>query len=154
MELRAADGCACLFCGGRGDVRGIAREDGAAVIAVCAACRAALAKTLTAEEPPAAPAQAYSEAARRVMAAAREMTEEAFETAYLQDITDRIIFEYVRGYGQTALDANAAGLLSIMTEKGGAEIAAHLERMLADGLLYPVAGKEGWYGADYPFADD
>ncbi len=82
------------------------------------------------------------------------MTEEDFEGKYLSDETDRVVFEYVRGYGQTELLGGAMGLLSIMTEKGAEEIRAHIDGLTEKGLIYPVAGKPGWYGADYPFADD
>ena len=65
-----------------------------------------------------------------------------------------MIFEYVRGDGQTELDGGAMGLLSIMTEKNADVISEHIKVLSDKGLIYSVAGKPGWYGADYPFADD
>ena len=59
----------------------------------------------------------------------------------------------MRGYGQTELSGGAMGLLSIMTEKGEEEVMKHIGGLAERGLIYPVAGKPGWYGADYPFAD-
>jgi hypothetical protein len=99
-------------------------------------------------------AQTYSEATKRIMSEAAGMTEESFEEKYLADMVDRVVFEYVRGYGQTELDGGAMGLLSIMTEKSADIISGHIEALSDKGLIYPVAGKPGWYGADYPFADD
>lgn len=96
----------------------------------------------------------YSEAAKHVISEAATMTEEAFEEKYLSDVIDRVIFEYVRGYGQTELDGSAMGLLSIMTEKNADVISEHIEALSEKGLIYPVVGKLGWYGADYPFEDD
>ena len=103
---------------------------------------------------PEAEAQGYSDATKRVMAEAAAMTEEAFEDKYLSDEVDRVIFEYVRGYGQTELLGGAMGLLSIMTEEGAEVVQEHIDGLADKGLIYPVAGKPGWYGADYPFADD
>ena len=79
---------------------------------------------------------------------------EAFEEKYLTDMVDRVVYEYVRGYGQTELAGGAMGLLSIMTEKSADIILEHIDALSDKGLIYPVAGKTGWYGADYPFADD
>ena len=156
MKLIDAKDCACLFCGGREKVQMVARDDGAATLAICAACRGELAAawssgavTLTAPE-----AQRYSDETRRVMDEAAAMTEEQFEEKYLADEVDRVVFEYVRGYGQTELDGAALGLLSIMTEQNAEIIQTHIDGLTEKGLLYPVAGKSGSYGADYPFADD
>ena len=41
-----------------------------------------------------------------------------------------------------------------MTEKSADIILEHIDALSDKGLIYPVAGKTGWYGADYPFADD
>ena len=82
------------------------------------------------------------------------MTEEQFEEKYLSDMIDRVIFEYVRGYEQTELDGGAMGLLSIMTEKSADVVREHIDGLVDKGLIYPVSGKFGWYGADYPFVDD
>ena len=146
---------ACLFCGGRDSVQAVARDDGAASFSVCAACREKIITAWTSgivAKPEGT--QSYSEATKRVMAEAAAMTEEAFEDKYLTDDVDRVVFEYVRGYGQTALDGGAMGLLSIMTEKNAEEIQSHIDELIKNGLLYPVAGKPDWYGADYPFVDD
>ena len=133
----------------------VARDDGAASVAICAACREELAATWAAGVlEPSETTQVYSDATKRVMEEAAAMTEEAFEEKYLSDVVDRVIFEYVRGYGQTELDGGAMGLLSIMTEKGAEEVAKHIEGLADKGLIYPVAGKPGCFGADYPFADD
>ena len=155
MRRRQTSECACLFCGGRDGVEVVARDDGAAALAICAACRSKLAAAWAADgaAQPAA-AQGYGDAAKQIMAEAAAMTEEDFEGKYLSDETDRVVFEYVRGYGQTELLGGAMGLLSIMTEKGAEEIRAHIDGLTEKGLIYPVAGKPGWYGADYPFADD
>ena len=155
MRLIDAKECAYLFCGGKENVQIITREDGAVSVAICAACR----KELTAVWTSGAPlqpetAQNYSDVAKRIIAEAAAMTEEAFEEKYLSDMVDRVVFEYVRGYGQTELSGGAMGLLSIMTEKGAEEVMEHIGGLAERGLIYPVAGKPGWYGADYPFADD
>ena len=146
--------CACFFCGDREDVQGIARDDGAALIAICAGCRRRLAVLLTEEATPEPKEQEYSEAARRVMAAAAGMTEEAFGEKYLKDPVERIIFEYVRGYGTTELGGEALGLLSIMAEESVDVVSERLTKTIEDGLIYPVTGRPGWFGAEYPFADD
>ena len=148
--------CACFFCGGRENVQGVARDDGAALIAVCGGCRKELAALLADDaaveaEPK---VQTYSEAAQRIMKAAAEMTEEDFGEKYLSDPVERIIFEYVRGYGTTEIDGSAMGLLSIMSEESVDVISERLTKAVEDGLIYPVAGKPGWFGAEYPFADD
>lgn len=155
MRLIDAKDCACLFCGGKEDVQIVARDDGAASVAICTTCREELATAwasgvLVQSEDD----QTYSDETKRVMAEAAAMTEEAFEENYLSDTIDRVVFEYVRGYGQTELDGSAMGLLSIMTEKGAEEVAKHIEGLVEKGLIYPVAGKPGCFGADYPFADD
>ena len=157
MRFRETEGCACLFCGGSDKVQVVARDDGAAAFAVCAACREKIIAAWSSGILPETTEQAkqdYNENAKRVMAEAAAMSEEAFEEKYLSDMVDRVVFEYVRGYGQTALDGSAMGLLAIMTEKNADEIQTHIDNLAANGLLYPVAGKPGWYGADYPFADD
>ena len=147
--------CACFFCGGHEGVQGIARDDGAASVAICAVCREELATAWASgvlaksEEE-----QTYSNETKRVMIEAAAMTEETFEEKYLSDTIDRVVFEYVRGYGQTELDGNAMGLLSIMTEKVAEEVEKHIEGLVEKGLVYPVAGKPKCFGADYPFADD
>ncbi len=152
LRLQELENGVCAFCGGQEGVRLAARDDGALAIAICAACRAALSTDSesldTLQEP------SYSEAAKRVMEEAAAMTEESFGEKYLSDTVDRIIFEYVRGYGQTVLDGSAMGLISIMTEQGAEIVASHIEELVKKGLLYPVQGKPDWYGADYPFADD
>ena len=154
MKFRETEGCACLFCGGKGGVQMVARDDGAAAFAVCAACRKEIMAAWSADAAPLETAQTFSDATKRVMAEAAAMTEEMFEEKYLSDMVDRVIFEYVRGYGRTELGGGAMGLLSIMTEKNAEEIRDHIDGLAEKGLLYPVAGKPEWYGADYPFADD
>ncbi len=154
MKIRATEECACIFCGGRDGVEVIAREDGAAMFAVCASCRKELITAWSTGDLSEDAAQTYREETKRVMAEAAAMTEEAFEEKYLADEVDRVVFEYVRGYGQTELSGGAMGLLSIMTEKNAEEIQGHIDGLTEKGLIYPVAGKPGWYGADYPFADD
>ena len=155
MKLIDVKDCACLFCGGKENVQMVARDDGAASVAICADCRGELA-TAWASGVFAQPEeeQTYSDAAKRVMTEAAAMSEEAFEEKYLSDTIDRVVFEYVRGYGQTELDGGAMGLLSIMTEKEAEEVAKHIEGLVEKGLIYPVAGKPGCFGADYPFTDD
>ena len=154
MKIRATEDCACIFCGGRDGVEVIAREDGAAMFAVCASCRKELMTAWSTGDLSEEAAQTYREETKRVMAEAAAMTEEAFEEKYLADEVDRVVFEYVRGYGQTELSGGAMGLLSIMTEKNAEDIQGHIDGLTEKGLIYPVAGKPGWYGADYPFADD
>lgn len=154
MKIRATEECACIFCGGRDSVELIAREDGAAMFAVCASCRKELITAWSTGDLPEEAAQTYREETKRVMAEAAAMTEEAFEEKYLADEVDRVVFEYVRGYGQTELSGGAMGLLSIMTEKNAEDIQGHIDGLTEKGLIYLVAGKPGWYGADYPFADD
>ena len=157
MRLKETSECACLFCGGKGGVQVVARDDGAAAVAICAACRKELMTAWSSGVMPEAAAQSeqgYSDAVKRVMAEAAAMTEEAFEDKYLSDEVDRVVFEYVRGYGQTELLGGAMGLLSIMTEEGAEVVQEHIDGLTDKGLIYPVAGKPGWYGADYPFVDD
>lgn len=157
MKCRETKECACLFCGGSGQVQVIARDDGAAAFAICAACRKELMTAWSSEsfsEMAEQAQQSYGDETKRMMTEAAVMTEEQFEGKYLSDLVDRVIFEYVRGYGQTDLSGGAMGLLSIMTEQGAEVVAAHIEGLAEQGLIYPVAGKPGWYGADYPFADD
>lgn len=157
MRFRETEGCACLFCGGNDRVQVVARDDGAAAFAVCAACREKIIAAWSSGVLPETTEQAeqsYGDETKRVMAEAAAMTEEAFEEKYLADMVDRVIFEYVRGYGQTDLSGGAMGLLSIMTEKGADVVAAHIDSLTQSGLIYPVSGKPGWYGADFPFADD
>lgn len=155
MKLIDAKDCACLFCGGKENVQMVARDDGSVSVAICEACREELATAWASgvvsqsEEE-----QTYSDETKRVMAEAAAMNEEDFEEKYLSDTIDRVIFEYVRGYGQTELDGGAMGLLAIMTEKGAEEVAKHIEGLVEKGLIYPVVGKPGCFGADYPFADD
>ncbi|MBP5200447.1 MAG: hypothetical protein J6Z82_07340 [Schwartzia sp.] len=132
----------------------VAREDGAAAFAICAACRKELMAAWSSGILPELLEQSYSEETKRVMAEAAAMTEEEFEEKYLSDTVDCVIFEYVRGYGQTELSGGSMGLLSIMTEKGAEVVQEHIDGLVGKGLIYPVAGKPGWYGADYPFADD
>ena len=155
MKLKETKECACLFCGGHDHVQTVSREDGGITLALCAVCRAELmdawaSGSMVKQEE----RQSYNDETRRVMAEAAAMTEEAFEEKYLADEVDRVVFEYVRGYGQTALDGGAMGLLSIMTERNAEEIQSHIDGLIKNGLLYPVVGKTDWYGADYPFIDD
>ena len=155
MRFRETEGCACLFCGGTDQVQVIARDDGAAAFAVCAACREKIMEAWSSSAVvPVEKTQTYNEATKRIMSEAAGMTEEAFEEKYLTDMVDRVVYEYVRGYGQTELAGGAMGLLSIMTEKSADIILEHIDALSDKGLIYPVAGKTGWYGADYPFADD
>ena len=155
MKLIDAKDCACLFCGGKEDVQMVVRDDGAASVAICTGCREELATAWASDVlAQSEKEQTYSDETKRVIEEAAAMTEEAFEEKYLSDVVDRVIFEYVRGYGQTELDGGAMGFLSIMTEKGAEEVAKHIEGLAEKGLIYPVAGKPGCFGADYPFADD
>ena len=157
MRFRDTEGCACLFCGGSDQVQVVARDDGAAAFAICAACRKTIIAAWSSGVLPDTTEQAeqsYGDETKRVLVEAAAMTEEAFEEKYLSDMVDRVVFEYVRGYGQTDLSGGAIGLLSIMTEKGSEVVAAHIDSLAKRGLIYHVAGKPGWYGADYPFADD
>ncbi|MBR1884933.1 MAG: hypothetical protein IJ812_00855 [Schwartzia sp.] len=160
MKFGEAKGCACLFCGGNDRVQIMARDDGAAAFAVCSLCRDKMISAwstgafVQASGDEARTEQTYSDNAKHVMAEAAGLTEEQFEENYLSDLVDRVIFEYVRGYGKTALDGSAMGLLSIMTEQGAEVVESHIAGLVAKGLIYPVAGKPDCYGADYPFAED
>ena len=154
MRFRETEECACLFCGGRDGVQVVARDDGGAAFAICASCRKELMAAWSSGVAEPKGEQSYSDAAKSIMAEAAAMTEEQFEEKYLSDMIDRVIFEYVRGYEQTELDGGAMGLLSIMTEKGADVVREHIDGLVDKGLIYPVFGKSGWYGADYPFNDD
>lgn len=154
MRFRDTESCACFFCGGNNRVQVVARDDGAATFAVCATCREKIMTAWSSDVTLTETANTYSEATKQVMSEAAAMTEEAFEEKYLSDVIDRVIFEYVRGYGQTELDGGAMGLLSVMTEKDADVISEHIEMLSDKGLIYSVTGKQGWYGADYPFAGD
>ena len=157
MRFKETEDCSCLFCGGSDRVQVVARNDGAAAFAVCAACRGKIVAAWSSDVLPEMVEQIkqdYSEATNHVMAEAAKMSEEQFEEKYLSDIVDRVIFEYVRGYGQTDLSGGAMGLLSIMTEQNAEVVQTHIDGLEKRGLLYHIAGSPGWYGADYPFADD
>ena len=150
MRFRDTESCVCLFCGGNDRVQVVARDDVAATFAVCATCREKIMSAWSSD----VTLHTYNEAAKHIISEAATMTEEAFEEKYLSDVIDRVIFKYVRGYGQTELDGGAMGLLAIMTEKNADVISEHIEALSEKGLIYPVVGKSGWYGADYPFEDD
>ena len=152
MRIVDNNDAACLFCGGRKGVKTCARDDGAAAVAICASCLEDISRKIP--SPPTESEPIYSDAAKAMMAKASAMTEEAFEDTYLSDLVDRVIFEYVRGYGRTTLDGNALGLLTVMTEKSADVLVAHILKMEEAGLIYPIAGSPGEYGADYAFADD
>ena len=154
MRFRDTESCACLFCGRNDRVQVVARDDGAVTFALCATCRKIIMTAWSADVSTTETTHIYSEATKQVMSEAAAMTEEAFEEKYLADLVDRVIFEYVRGYGQTELNGGAMGLLSIMTEKSAEVISEHIKALSDKGLIYPVTGKTGWYGADYSFRDD
>ncbi len=145
----------CIFCGRNDGLKAVANDDESLRLPVCAACQKELITMLsenTAESRD--EQQVYSDKAQLIMKEAASMTEEKFEEKYLTDVVDRVIFEYIRGYGKTELDGSAMGLLSIMTEQGADVVSEHLQKLIEGGFVYPVSGQPDCFGADYPFTDD
>ncbi len=145
----------CIFCGGNKELKAVANDDDSLRFPVCAECQKELITVLSANTAePQDEKQVYSDKAQLIMKEAASMSEDKFEEKYLTDVVDRVVFEYIRGYGKTELDGSAMGLLSIMTEQSADVISVHLQKLVEEGLVYPVSGQPDWFGADYPFADD
>ena len=90
-------------------------------------------------------------AAFAVCSACREKIIAAWSSGALPETAEQAEqAKQVYGDGTKRVMAEAAA----MTEEGSEVVAAHIDGLAAKGLIYPVAGKPGWYGADYPFADD
>ncbi len=165
MRLMDSRRGVCSLCGGDQAVRVIDWEkEGIANLPVCFRCRAGLLAKLAdavAEEagnPETLPVSPpiLSEAAERIAAEAATMTEEAFETKYLQDTLDRIIFEYIHGYGETNMDGEGCAMVVLMMDGTASEqdVQEHLLSLTERGIIYPVTGKSGWFGAEFSFKDD
>ena len=165
MQIIEKNELTCQLCGTADAVRQIDWEkDGAAPIALCSTCRACLLAALAnaaAEECGAARQvapvmEALSPAAEAIRAEAATLSEAAFEEKYLPDAIDRVIFEYIHGYGEADMDGEGSGMVVLMMDGTASEqeVVDHLARLAARGVIYPIPGKAGWYGADYTFGDD
>lgn len=165
MQIREKKNLACQLCGGAEAVRQIDWEAGdLSPLALCDPCRAELLATLAVEaakargaaRQKAAAAAALSPAAEAVRREAATLTEAAFAEKYLTHPIDRVLFEYIRGYGQTDMDDEGSGMVVLIMDgtASAQEVTAHLAALSARGVVYPVPGRSGWYGADYTFCDD
>lgn len=165
MRIVKREGADCQLCGAAHEVRRIDWENKAmAAVVLCASCRAQLLAALAVaaaeesrrSEGAQGQAQTFSEAALAIQAEAAKMTEEAFAEQYLDDTIDGIIFEYIRGYGKADMEGEGCAMVLLMMDGTVSDqmVAEHLAALEARGIIYSVAGKAGWYGADYPFLDD
>ncbi len=165
MRLMEGQTAVCALCGAGSSVRVIDWEKGTlSELPLCARCRAKLLAALAnaaAEEvgiPEAAQVAVAvrTEAAEKIAVEARTMTEDAFEAKYLGDTLDRIIFEYIHGYGETDMSGEGNAMVVLMMDGASSEqeVSERLQSMVERGLIYPIAGKPGWYGAELEFSDD
>lgn len=152
MRVSIGENDSCAVCERFGRVYRIewGRDD---ILSLCDTCRKELIEKLKAPEDTGDGSAIINEAGWAVMMEAMRITEEEFDEKYLSDPVDMVIFEYVRGYGRTMIDDSAIGALAFMTETGAATVMSHINSLVERGILYTVAEKSGWYGADYPFSD-
>ena len=96
------------------------------------------------------------EITKKLMREAKKMDEIAFEKKYLSDSIDLLIFEYIRGYGEADMDSEGTAIVTLMTDgmASETEVEKHVKSLCECGIIYPVEGKNGWYGAKYQFADE
>ncbi len=162
LEIRRAS---CALCGAENGVRVIDWEkETLTALPLCGRCRARLLAVLAevaAEEVGAfevAPTavEVRTAAAEKIAAEAKTMTEDAFEAKYLGDTLDRVIFEYIHGYGETDMSGEGCAMVVLMMDGTSSEqeVSERLLSLAERGLIYPIVGKPGWYGAELTFADD
>ncbi len=165
MRLLEGRAVFCALCGEENGVRVIDWEKGKLpALPLCTRCRArllaALAATAAEEaetlESASVATTVRTEASEKIAAEARTMTEEAFEAKYLGDTLDRVIFEYIHGYGETDMSGEGSAMVVLMMDGTSSEqeVSDRLLSLVERGLIYPIAGKAGWYGAELAFADD
>ena len=165
MKISERKELPCQLCGGTEAVRQIDWEtDGLLALPLCGLCRAQLLAALAtdaAEErgrarPKVSAAVKLSPAAEAVRREAASMTEAAFEEKYLPHPIDRVLFAYIRGYGQVDMDGEGNGMVVLIMDGTASEqeVVDHLAALADRGVVYPVPGKAGWYGVDYVFRDD
>lgn len=165
MQIRERKELTCQLCGASEAVRQIDWERGdLSPLALCSLCRAQLLAVLATEaaaeqgaaRPKAAAAVKLSPAAEAVRQEAASLTEAAFEEKYLPHPVDRVLFEYIRGYGQADMDGEGNGMVVLIMDGTASEqeVVDHLAVLADRGIVYSVPGKAGWYGADYAFRDD
>lgn len=164
MKIRAREEASCQLCGMSEAVRQIDWEaPDLSPLTLCDFCRAQLLAALAmdaaareAVKPKALAAVKLSPAAEAVRQEAASLTEAAFGEKYLSNPIDRVLFEYIRGYGQADMDGEGCGMVVLIMD-GTASEEVVVERLAAlsdRGVIYPVPRKAGWYGADYVFCDD
>ena len=158
MKIERVENGVCSLCGGTEDILAIDwGETELSSVLLCAGCRDELKENIRdaekrTEEEAESKLPALTE---KIAAEAAQMTEEAFDEKYLQDTIDRVVFEFIRGYGRMEVDGPSMSMMVLMLEDvSEEEIMEHLQSLAERGIIYPVAGKKGWYGADYPFLDD
>lgn len=165
MRIRERKEVTCQLCGASEAVRQIDWETGGlSPLLLCGLCRAQLLAALAtdaAEErgmacPKVSAAVKISPAAEAVRREAASMTEAAFEEKYLPHPIDRVLFEYIQGYGQADMDGEGSGMVVLIMDGTASEqdVVDHLAALADRGVVYPVPGKVGWYGVDYVFRDD
>lgn len=165
MNIRAREEIPCQLCGASEAVRQIDWQvRGLSPLALCGFCRSQLLAALAmdaAKEREMARSKAsvegkLSPAAEAIRQEAASLTEAAFEEKYLPHPIDRVLFEYIRGYGQADMDGEGCGMVVLIMDGTASEqeVVDHLSALSARGVIYPVPRKAGWYGADYPFCDD
>ena len=54
------------------------------------------------------------------------------------------------------MDGEGSGMVVLIMDGTASEqeVVDHLAALADRGIVYPVPGKAGWYGADYAFRDD
>lgn len=158
MKIEYVDKGSCSLCGGGTELVEIewGKPDIEPML-MCAACRDELMKQMQAveKEAPQCSEDGYPSLTAAIAAEAAGMTEEEFDEKYLTDTIDRVVFEFVRGYGRLELDGQAMTMMVLMLENvSEEEISKHMSSLVERGIIYKVQGKKDWYGADYPFSDD
>ena len=155
----------CAVCGSGDAVKQIDFEkDNVAAVSLCKRCRAMLLAELAnvaadeagANEAPKPREQKFTRENEAIIEAAANMTEAEFEDKYLTNEIDRVVFEYVRGYGEVDMTSEGIGLVTLMMDGSASEadVEHHLDSLCERGLIYRVTGKNGWYGAKYHFKDE
>ncbi len=165
MKISERKELPCQLCGGTEAVRQIDWEtDGLLALPLCGLCRAQLLAALATDavtergraRPKVSAAVKLSPAAEAVRREAASMTEAAFEEKYLPHAIDRVLFEYIRGYGQADMDGEGNGMVVLIMDGTASEqeVVDHLAALVTCGVVYPVPGKAGWYGVDAVFRED
>lgn len=165
MKISERKELPCQLCGGTEAVRQIDWEtDGLLALPLCGLCRAQLLAALATDaakerglaRPKVSAAVKLSPAAEAVRREAASMTEAAFEEKYLPHPIDRVLFAYIRGYGQADMDGEGNGMVVLIMDGTASEqeVVDHLAALVTCGVVYPVPGKAGWYGVDAVFRED